>query len=139
MPGANAAIGGGGFHHLAVRAADFDRAVAFYTDALGFRPTIAWGRPGERAVMLDTGDGSCLEIFEKPGQKPAAPDAAIPHFALRTTDCDAAIERARAAGCQVTMEPTNVDIPTTPRPTAVRIGFCRGPDNVHIEFFQQRG
>ena len=138
MKGNNATIGGGGFHHVAMRTADFDRTVSFYTQTLGLRPVIAWGEPGKRAAMLDTGDGSCLEIFERPGQKPAGDDAIIPHFALRTDNCDAALARARSAGCPVTMEPTDIDIPSTPKPTPVRIAFCKGPDNIRIEFFQER-
>ncbi|MDD4890487.1 MAG: VOC family protein [Phycisphaerae bacterium] len=138
MSGTNETIGGGGFHHVAVRTADFDATVGFYTQALGFRPTLAWGAPGKRAIMLDTGDGSCLEVFENAGQKPAADDAAIIHFALRTRDAKAAIERARRAGYAVTMEPTDLDIPSSPKPTPVRIAFCKGPDGVLVEFFQSR-
>jgi len=138
MHGSNAAIGGGGFHHVAIRAADFDATLKFYGDALGMRPTLAWGKRGERAVMLDTGDGSCLEIFERPGQRPAADDVALVHFALRTSDCGAAVERVRQAGYKVTMEPTDIDIPTSPNPTPVRIAFCKGPDDILVEFFQQR-
>jgi glyoxylase I family protein len=85
--------------------------------------------------MLDTGDGSCLEVFAGGADGPQ-PEGAVLHFALRTTDCDAALARARAAGAEVTMEPTRVDIPTRPRPTPVRIAFCKGPDGEVIEFFQ---
>ena len=36
MAGNNASIGGGGFHHVAIRAHDFDASVKFYSEALGF-------------------------------------------------------------------------------------------------------
>ena len=62
----------------------------------------------------------------------------IIHFALRTSDCDAAIERARAAGATVTIEPKSVNIPSEPHETPVRIAFCKGPDGEVIEFFQKR-
>ena len=60
MPGKNSTIGGGGFHHVAIRARDFDKSVAFYTAALGFTPKIAWVDKPSRAIMLDTGDGNYL-------------------------------------------------------------------------------
>ena len=81
-----------------------------------------------------TGDGNYLEIFAGGGEP--KPEGAVLHFALRTTDCDTAIERAREAGAEVTVEPKDVDIPSTPEPTPVRIAFCKGPDGEVIEFFQ---
>jgi len=142
MPHTNSTLGGGGFHHVAIRARDFDASVRFYTDVLGFVPTVAWGEAPKRATMLDTGDGNYLEIFERPNQPPPPADqeGAILHFALRTDDTDAALSRARDAGVTVTMEPTDVDIPNTcdarPSPLPVRIAFFRGPDGEVIELFQ---
>jgi len=118
-----------------MRSRDFDASVKFYTDALGFTQKIAWGEGDGRAVMLDTGDGNYLEIFAG-GADETKPEGAVLHFALRTTDCDTAIERAREAGAEVTVEPKDVDIPSTPEPTPVRIAFCKGPDGEVIEFFQ---
>jgi glyoxylase I family protein len=135
MAGTNSVLGGGGFHHVAIRARDFDAAVKFYTEGLGFKVKIAWGEGAKRAVMLDTGDGNYLEIFAGGSAEPK-PEGAILHFALRTNDCDAAVRRATAAGAVVTMEPKNIDIPTRPGPTPVRIAFCKGPDGELIEFFQ---
>ena len=137
MKGKNKKIGGGGFHHVAMKARDFEASVKFYTEGLGFRKVIAWGEGDRRAIMLDTGDGACLEIFAG-GPKQPAPEGSLVHFALRSGDADAAIAAARAAGAQVTMEPRNVDIPSTP-PAPVRIAFCKGPDGEVIEFFQELG
>ena len=136
MKGHNSVLGGGGLHHLAIRAADFDAAVKFYTRALGFKEKIRWGEGNQRAIMLDIGDGNSLEIFAggSPGPKP---EGAILHFALRTADCDAALSRAVAAGAVTTLEPREVSLPTQPHPTAVRIAFCRAPDGEIIEFLQE--
>lgn len=133
----NSILGGGGFHHVAIRVTDFDRTIAFYTDVLGFRERIAWTSGETRAIMLDAGDGNYLEVFS--GAKRAAgehpPEGTIIHFALRTTDLDGALERARAAGMEVTMEPKSLDIPSDP-PTPVRIAFFKGPDGEVVELFQ---
>ncbi len=135
MSGKNKALGGGGLHHVAIRARDFDAAVRFYTDGLGFTEKIAWGEGKDRAVMLDTGDGNYLEIFAGGVAEPK-PEGAILHFALRTADCDAALQRAAAAGAEVTLKPTSVVITSRPGPTPVRIAFCKGPDGEVIEFLQ---
>jgi glyoxylase I family protein len=133
--GTNSVIGGGGFHHLAVKVHDFEAAVKFYTEGLGFKEKVAWGEGNSRAVMLDTGDGNYLEIFGGGSAEPT-PEGAILHFALRTRDCDAAIERARKAGARVTMEPKSLEIPSKPAATPVRIAFCKAPGGEVIEFFQ---
>ena len=125
---------GGGFHHVAIRVRDFDGAVRFYRDALGFTEKLAWGEGYGRAILLDMGDGACLEIFAG-----GDGDAAILHFSLRSDDVDADVARAAAAGAEVTMEPKDVDIPTKPAPTPVRIAFCRAPTGEVIEFFHERG
>ena len=133
--GNNETIGGGGFHHVAIRAHDFDASVKFYTEALGFKKKISWGEAERRAIMLDAGDGNYLEIFANGPEEPA-PEGSIIHFALRTSDTDGAIERARAAGAEVTIEPKDVNIPSEPQVTPVRLAFCKGPDGEVIEFFK---
>ena len=135
MPNRNTTIGGGGFHHVAIRAHDWDKSVKFYTEALGFKEKIRWGEGPERAIMLDTGDGNYLEIFANGSAEPK-PEGCIIHFALRTDNCDAAVERARAAGVVITTEPKDVVIQSIPKPTPVRLAFCKGPDGEIIEFFQ---
>ena len=125
-----------GFHHVAVRVKDFDKSVGFYTQAIGLVQRYAWGEGDKRAAMLDTGDGSCLEVFAGGGE--IKPEGSILHFALRTDDVDGALARAKAAGAEVTMEPKDLDIPSTPAPLLVRIAFCKGFDGELIEFFHER-
>lgn len=127
-----------GLHHLAFRACDFDRTVKFYTDGLGCRETTRWGKAPGRAVMLDAGDGSHVEVFEG-GQSGAKPEGALLHFAFKTADCDASFRRALAAGAKGTVEPTDVTVEAKPRPFSVRLAFCIGLDGETIEFFQKTG
>jgi glyoxylase I family protein len=123
-----------GFHHIAMKVADFDAAVRFYKEGLGLPERIGWGEGDSRAVMLDTGNGNYIEIFAggKAGEKP---EGALLHLALRTDDVDTAVARAVAAGATVTVEPKEVTIPSVPEPTPVRLAFIRGPAGEIIEFF----
>lgn len=134
----NRQVSGCGFHHVAIRARDFDKSARFYVEVLGFVPKISWGEKPARAVMLDVGDGNYLEIFERPDQAPPIeqPQPAILHLALRTSDTAAALEKARAAGCRVTVETKDVLIPSRPEPTPVTLAFFEGPDGEIIELFQ---
>lgn len=137
MAGYNSKIGGGGFHHLAIKVRDFDSSMRFYRDVLGFTEKISWGEGNNRAAMLDTGDGNYIEMFAGGSSEPK-PEGIYLHVAFRTGDCDAAIEKARAGGAVVTAEPKDVVIQSNP-PTPVRIAFCKGPDGELIEFFQFKG
>jgi glyoxylase I family protein len=59
-------------------------------------------------------------------------------MAFRTDDVTTAIEAARAAGAEITVEPKAVTISNNP-PTPVIIAFCKGLDGEIIEFFQSTG
>ena len=130
----NQKIPGAGSHHLAVAAADFDKSMAFYTEGLGMRPVAAWGEGDKRAALLDIGDGSHVELFAN-GTAQAQCCEKFIHFAIRTTDPDAAFANAIAAGAKEKMPPTTLDIPADP-PLPVRIAFVYGPDGEVLEFFQ---
>ncbi|MEM1097452.1 MAG: VOC family protein [Planctomycetota bacterium] len=133
-----------GFHHAAIRAKDFDVSVAFYAEVLGLTPKLAWGPPGNRAIMLDAGKGDYLEIFERPDAPatPHEPEPPLLHVAFRTDALDATLEAVRAAGMEVTMEPKAVDIANThahgdlPAVVPVRIAFFRGPNGELVELFE---
>ncbi|MDF1513087.1 MAG: VOC family protein [Anaerolineae bacterium] len=134
MAGHNQVIGGGGFHHISMQVRDLDASIKFYTEGLGFELRLAWGPAERRTVLLDTGDGNYLEI--SPGESDGFnPKGLIRHFAIRSDDCDKAIQAARAAGAEVTVEPKDVVLSSHP-PTPVRVAFCKGPDGEVIEFFQ---
>jgi glyoxylase I family protein len=126
-----------GFHHVCIKTRDWDRTLRFYRDVLGCTEKIAWRAAPERAVMLDTGGGNYVEIFEDLAYTPAA-DGAILHLALRTAKLDEVAARVRAFGAKITMEPKDVTIATTngAGQIPIRIFFCTGPNGEVIEFFQ---
>ncbi|MCL2300613.1 MAG: VOC family protein [Firmicutes bacterium] len=131
---ANMKIPGAGSHHIAISAADFDRTIEFYTEGLGMRPVARWGEGGGRAALLDIGDGTHMEIFAG-GSADAQRGEKFVHFAIRTTDPDAAFGAAIAAGAKEKMPPTTLDIPADP-PLPVRIAFVFAPGGEVLEFFQ---
>jgi glyoxylase I family protein len=129
----NLKLRGGGLHHVAIEASDFDRSLRFYTEGLGFRNVLTFPEEGQTVAMLDTGDATYVELFS--GGSGKSPSGSIFHLALRTADCDKATEQARSAGGTITQEPTNVVLEGDP-PVPIRYSFCEGPDGEQIELFQ---
>ena len=50
----NDIIKGLGFHHIALKANDFEKSVKFYK-ALGMKEIVGWGKDENSVVMLDMG------------------------------------------------------------------------------------
>ena len=83
---------------------------------------------------MDIGDGNYFEISQgDPDQ--VCVEGFFRHIALRTDDCEAALEAAKSAGAEVTMETREVSLPTEPS-IKLRIAFFKGPDGELIELFQ---
>jgi len=136
-----------GFHHVAIRAVDFDESVKFYTEGLGFRVHFPFSVPGriDRAVFLDAGDGRFIELFGQGSTVQAEGRRRLPneertegamlHFCLKVTDTDASYARAMAAGADTRVEPRSVRLGEDPL-VEVRIAFVTGPNGEVIEFMQ---
>jgi catechol 2,3-dioxygenase-like lactoylglutathione lyase family enzyme len=136
-----------GFHHVAIRARDFDATLRFYTEGLGFRVHFPFSVPGriDRAAFLDAGDGRFVEVFgegstvqsegrrRRPDEE--ATEGALLHFCLRVADADAAYARALAAGAASRVEPVTRRLSETPL-VEVRIAFVTGPNGEVIELMQ---
>jgi glyoxylase I family protein len=138
---------GQGFHHVALRAADFDATIRFYTEGLGFSVRYGFSVPGriDRAAFLDAGDGRYIEVFgdgstvQSEGRRRRAnedrTEGALLHFCLRVADTDAAFQRALAAGAEMRVEPVTRRLGENPT-VEVRIAFVTGPNGEVIEFLQ---
>ena len=129
----NLKLRGGGLHHVAVEASDFDRSLRFYTEGLGFREVLMFPEEGRTVAMLDAGDATYVELFS--GGSGERPRGSILHLALKTGDCDEATEQARSAGGIISQEPTDMVLEGDP-PVPVRYSFGEGPDGEQIELFQ---
>lgn len=131
----NQKIAGLGTHHIAVQTQDYEASIAFYTEVMGMVQTAEFSAGGRRICLLDIGDGSHIELFEPlPGTSPSgdAEGNVVFHFALATSDIEAALERVRAAGMEITVELRTADL----GPLNVSIAFFKGPGGEVVEFFQ---
>ena len=134
-----------GFHHVAIRARDFDQTIRFYTEGLGCTVRYRFSVPEriDRAAFLDAGDGRYIEVFgqgstvqsegrrRRPDEEPT--EGALLHFCFRVADVDAAYARALAAGAASRIEPRSARLGGDP-PAEVRIAFVTGPNGEVIEF-----
>jgi glyoxylase I family protein len=136
-----------GFHHVAIRAVDFDATIRFYTEALGFRVHFPFSIPGriDRAAFLDAGDGHFVEVFGPgstvqaegrqrfPNEEPT--EGAVLHFCLRVADVAASYAKALAAGAGARVAPVTRQLSADPV-VEVTIAFITGPNGEVIEFMQ---
>lgn len=129
---ANEIIKGMGFHHIALKAVDFDTSVKFYT-ALGMKFYTQWGEGDGRIAMFDLGDGGILELFA--GGKEGENTNYI-HFALKVDDVDAAYDTAIAAGAKPKSAPKVVPLDSAPVKLTLNCGFVYGPSGEELEFFR---
>jgi|UniRef100_UPI00404930D0 glyoxylase I family protein len=134
---ANAILGNGGFHHVAVKTRDWAATMRFYCEGLGCTVKVSWAEAPKRAAMLDCGDGNYMEVFEDLEWNPA-PIGPIFHLALRTTRVDEASAHLKGMGYKFTLEPKDVTIKSTNGlgDIPVRIAFVEGPNGESIELLQ---
>lgn len=127
-----------GVHHIALKCKgmdEFEKTVRFYNEILGMSIVRSWGEGLGSGVMLDTGDGSLMELFADAEEK--LPQGAVRHFALKTDDVDAVVRIVREAGYEITMEPNDIIIESAV-PFPARIAFAIGPVGEEIEFFCEK-
>lgn len=139
---ANAVINGLKYHHIALRAGNYDASMKFYQEALGFTPYAEWVENDQRVCMLSMGDGGILELFEG-GEGEATPvpetkTGAFFHLALEVSDVDLAHQKAVEYGAKTKRMPKDVVIPSAPQNLPARIAFVYGINGELLEFFKLR-
>ncbi len=120
-----------GFHHIALRASDFEKSVEFYK-ALGLTERVRW----DGAVMLDMGDGGCIEIFAG-GEDRERVDERFLHLAFKVDDVELAYNTAINAGAKSKSAPYEACPPTAVPPIKMLVAFVYGPDGELLEFFKE--
>ena len=118
--------------YVVVIVEDLDRALAFYTGALG----LELGHRSGKFAQLATGP-TRIALFERGamatvvGSELVAPDRNAPGFELgfKVPDVDAAFAELVALGAETAVEPTD-------RPWGQRTAYVRDPDGHLIELAQ---
>ncbi len=132
----NKKIPGCGTHHVAIQSRDWNASLQLYRDVLGMHIVAEFGPEERRIMLLDTGDGSHIELFQPTDETPdpggPVPNDPVTHLALATTDTRAATEHVRSHGYEVTVEPKDVNLGGLD----VTIAFFKGPSGEVVEFFQ---
>ena len=129
-----------GIHHIGISVRDIKNSIKFYTEGLGAKLLAEWSGPddspvpGQRAAMLDIGNGNCLELIES-GINAPPKNEKFPHLSLSTSDVSIAFENAVFAGAEPHLAPLKGILPLN-TPTPFHVAFIMGPDGELIELFQ---
>jgi catechol 2,3-dioxygenase-like lactoylglutathione lyase family enzyme len=131
---------GAALHHVSLRVANLERSIAFYRDGLGLTLGSAFESQGRRFALMVAPRGGRVELVETQAaaRRPTEHDV-LWHLALETDDAQAAFDTAVAAGGQVAVPVTALDLvdEVTNRPWRVRIAFVRGPDAEEVELIEE--
>ncbi|HHX44452.1 MAG TPA: hypothetical protein GX714_10765 [Chloroflexi bacterium] len=112
-------------HHIALKATDFARSKAFYSEVLGF--PIVGQIPGKDVVFIDIG-GTTIELSEGPADDAPRPACGLMHLAFEVDDVDATYADLVMKGVEFIVEPKNVG--------DIRLAFFRDPDGNELELFK---
>ena len=118
---------------VALTVEDFDRAVAFYRDALGLEQIADWSSATGRVVVLEAGRAT-LELFDNAqAESVDAIEAGrrvsdTVRFALQVEDSVAVAERLVAAGAERVAEPVIA-------PWGDRNARVKAPDGMQLTLF----
>jgi len=122
-------------NHIAVEVSDAEKSADFYCGLLGFTrgDKFEFAERGRTIIFVQLGE-TCLELLQDAEYEAhvAQPKMlGFKHLCLQTDDVDAEVERLRAAGVKITMEPFDTQINS-------RISFFEDPDGLMLGFWQQK-
>ena len=122
-----------GIHHFSMKCGnteDMRKVKEFYINLLGLKIIREWSD----GIMIDTGNG-LIEIFTNAEGEHRL--GSIRHIALLTDNVDEIVDKVKAGGYEVIVEPNDKIIESDP-PYHIRMAFCFGPLGEQIEFFCEK-
>ena len=105
-------------------AADYDTAIAFFTETMGLPLLRSWDDHGRGSIISAAGDGQ-IEVFAGDSSTATMSGAAL---AWEVADTDEQCSRLRAAGVEFISPPTD-------RPWGHRNATLAGPEGLTITLF----
>ena len=123
--------------HTMLRVGDLQRAIRFYTEALGMKLLRSTDRPEQKYSLAfvgydDESRSAVLELTYNYGVQRYDLGSAYGHVAIGVPDVAAACDKVRKLGGKVTREAGPVKGGTTV------IAFVEDPDGYKIEFIESR-
>lgn len=124
--------------HVALRVADLDASIVFYTEKIGLRLMFRELDPEHHEAFafleLDGGNLELLQMLDEenlplPHTPPVPAPPYCPHVALGVDDLDAVLEKARRDGLALLKGPLEI-------PGKVRWLYLADPDQNVLEFVQ---
>ena len=128
----NTIIKGCRFSHISITTQRLEESIRFYRDLLGMQVVREMQIGERRLVQLDIGDGCLVELSDPAPETKEMPSSPVPlnHIGLTMDDITGAVERVRAAGYLITVEPRESSA------AKIRLAFVKGPNGESIEFMQ---
>lgn len=124
-----------GFHHIALKCADFEKSIAFY-QAIGLRLYARWwANPTREIALLTLPGGGMMELFSDGGDL-FPEEGKYVHFAMKSSDVEGDYARAVAAGGTPLTPPKTVDLDSSPVKLRLHLAFVKGPDGEQLEFIE---
>lgn len=127
------------FHHICVIASDYEEAVRFYVDYMGFeifRESYSTNKNAKK-LELYSGGRYIAELFIKEAgtgrKQERAADTVVPgfnHLSFLTEDVEYMVERMAGNNVPVTEVKTD-------RITGKKYAFCWDPEGTKIEFYER--
>jgi lactoylglutathione lyase len=119
--------------HTCLNVMDLDRSIAFYRDRLGLKLTrrVEIKENNAEIAFVEDPDGNAIELTHWRDKKQLTEGDNFDHIALGVEDLNATIERFRAQGVTIAMEPFKLKGGAHP------IAFIKDPDGNWLELTEE--
>lgn len=119
--------------HTCLNVMDLDRSIAFYRDRLGLKLTrrVEIKENNAEIAFLEDSAGNAIELTHSRDKKQLVEGDNFDHVALGVKDLKTTIERLRAQGTTIAMEPFKL------KGGAHQIAFIKDPDGNWLELIEE--